>query len=449
MISIRAMSTASLLLVLAATPAVSAGSPASAVCPEAVPSGTSCYAGQDRNGAHYLIAIPEGWDRVLVVHARGGPYPEHLGAERSEEDATRWVIWLKQRHAYAASQYRRGGYGVLMAAEDTENLRRFFVETFGEPRLTILHGQSWGGLVGARIIELFGQGADGRHNYDAALLSSGMLAGAPRTYDFRLDLRAVYQYYCGNHPRPNEPQYPLWMGLPVGSKMTGADLRARVNECTGVDMPAQKRSEDQRRKLANITAVVRIPESSLQGHMNWATFMFADIVHDRLGNRDPFGNVGVRYVGADDDDALNTGVARYRADPDGVAALVADSEPTGRTAVPTLTVHAVGDPTAFVENESAYRVIRERAGTQDYLVQTFTDESVHSYLAAPEYAALMDALVDWVDRGRKPEVDDIAMRCEKHLARYGENCRFQRTYHPASMDARSYPRKQLERRESH
>lgn len=439
--SIRAVVAASLVVLgLAAASDASAEPPARVTCPEAEPSGTSCYAGQDANGAHYFIAIPDGWNRVLVVHARGGPYPQHLGAKRSGEDATRWVIWTKQGYAYAASQYRRGGYGARMAAEDSEHVRQLFAASFGRPRLTILHGQSWGGLVGARIIELYGQRADGTLRYDAALLSSGLLAGAPRTYEFRLDLRVVYQYYCGNHPRPTEPQYPLWMGLPAGSTMTPADLKARVDECTGVDLPAERRSDAQRRNLASIARVVRIPESSLQGHMNWATFMFADIVHNRLADRNPFGNMGVKYVGSEDDDALNARVARYRADPEAAAALAEDSEPTGRTAVPTLTVHAIGDPTAFVENEAAYRGIRTRSGTEDRLVQTFTDEHVHSFLAAPEYAALMDALVDWVDRGGKPEVDDIAARCERYLARYGEHCRFQSTYRPPALDARSYPR---------
>ena len=46
------------------------------------------------------------------------------------------------------------------------------------------------------------------------LLTSGVLAVNARAYDFRADLRAVYQYYCRNHPRPDEPpplssrQYP-------------------------------------------------------------------------------------------------------------------------------------------------------------------------------------------------------------------------------------------------
>jgi len=439
---IGVMSAAGLLaLTLVAGRANADTTPTVSACPPAVRAGTACYVGQDTNGAHYLIAIPENWNRVLVMHARGGPYREHLGPKRSDEDATRWAVWLEEGYAYAASQYRRGGFGVLMAAEDTENLRRYFVKTFGAPRRTIMHGQSWGGLVGARVIELYGTGPEGRRNYDAALLTSGVLAGAPRAYDFRLDLRVVYQHYCRNHPRPDELQYPLWAGLPPDVKITAAELRARVNECTGADLPAAKRSEAQRRNLANIVAVVRIPESSLQGHMNWATFMFADIVHDRLDGRNPFGNEGVRYAGSDDDAALNAGVARYRADPRAVATLAADAEPTGRTAIPTLTMHAIGDPTAFVENESAYRLIRERAGTQELLVQSFTDETEHSYLSTPEYAALMAALLDWVDRGRKPDVADVASRCAKYVGRYGESCRFEQAYQPISMDARSYPRK--------
>jgi len=434
-----------LTLALAAAPALAADAAARSACPTAVPKGTECHFGQDASGAHYLIAIPANWNRVLVMHARGGPYLEQLGTRRSEEDITRWAIWLKEGYAYAASQYRRGGYGARMAAEDTESLRRYFVRIFGEPRRTIMHGQSWGGMVGARVIELYGESADGRRNYDGALLTSGVLAGAPRAYDFRLDLRAVYQHYCRNHPRPDEPQYPLWMGLPVGTKMTAADLRARVNECTGAELPQDVRTDAQRRNLANIASVVRIPQSSVQSHMNWATFMFADIVHDRLGGHNPFGNESVRYAGSDDDAALNAGVERYRAEPAAVAALADDSEATGRNAIPTLAMHAIGDPTAFVENESAYRVIRERAGTQELLVQTFTEESEHSYLSTPEYAALMAALLDWVDRGRKPTAVDIAARCEAYVARYGENCRFQPAYRPESMDVRSYPRERPSR----
>jgi len=94
--SIGVMSVASLLaLTLAAGQAIADVTPTISACPPAVRAGTACYVGQDTNGAHYLIAIPENWNRVLVMHARGGPYHEHLGSKRSDEDATRWVVWLQ------------------------------------------------------------------------------------------------------------------------------------------------------------------------------------------------------------------------------------------------------------------------------------------------------------------------------------------------------------------
>ena len=64
-----------------------------------------------------------------------------------------------------------------------------------------------------------------------------------------------------------------------------------------------------------------------------------------------------------------------------------------------MTLHAIDDPTAFVEHESAYRATREGAGTADTLVQVFSRESEHSSLSNSGYAAVLDALDTWVDTG--------------------------------------------------
>jgi alpha-beta hydrolase superfamily lysophospholipase len=410
-------------------------------CPKEVPADTVCHVGIDPNGAHWLIAMPPNWNRVLVVHARGGPELQAVGVKRSLADLSRWAVWVREGYAYAASQYRRGGYGALSAAEDTENLRQLFVARFGKPRRTIMHGQSWGGLVGARVIELYASAADGTRNYDGALLTSAVLAGAPRAYYFRLDVRVVYQFLCRNHPRPDEPQYPAWWGLPADSKMTAKELRERINECTGVDLARHQRSAEQQRRLDEILKVTRIEERSLVGHLNWATFMFADLVQRRTNGRNPFTNEGVRYTGSSDDAALNAGVARYRSDPEAVAWLANDSDFTGRVSIPTLTVHAIGDPTVFVENQSVYRAIRERAGSADLLVQTYTDESEHSFLSTPQYPALMQALLDWIDDGRRPTPHAIAARCEAFRARYGATCRFRPDWTPPPFEARVHPRR--------
>jgi len=418
------------------------GAPSPAPCPSAVPATARCYAGEDGRGSFYRIAIPQGWDHgVLVMHAHGGPADTGPAKpQRAEKDLQRWAVTVKAGYAWAASTYRRGGYGVTMAAEDTERLRRIFVEHFGPARRTLLHGQSYGGGVASKAAELYATVDGKRGPYDGVLLTSGVLGGGTRAYDFRLDLRVVYQYVCRNHPRADEPQYPLWMGLPEGSKLTRAELAARVDECTGVRKPAAQRTVQQQANLATILDVVKIPERSLIGHLNWATWLFRDVTQLRLGGRNPFANAGAAYKGSADDAALNAGVLRYGADPQAVAELAADSEPQGRVNVPVLTLHAINDPTAFVELESAYRDVLRRAGTDALLVQTFSDESEHSYLSDAEYPALFTALLDWIDKGEKPTAAKVLALCRQYEGAFGPGCRIQPDYQPAPLDSRVAPR---------
>jgi alpha-beta hydrolase superfamily lysophospholipase len=370
------------------------------------------------------------------MHAHGGPELGPPQLKRSEEDLKRWAVTVKAGYAWAGSTYRRGGYGVTMAAEDTERLRRIFVANFGQPRRTLLHGQSYGGGVASKAAEMYATVDGKRGPYDGVMLTSGVLGGGTKAYDFRLDLRVVYQYVCANHPRAEEPQYPLWMGLPPGSKLTRAELASRVDECTGVRKPAAQRTEQQKANLAAITNVVKIPERSLQGHLNWATWLFEDLVQLRLEGRNPFGNTGVVYKGSGNDAALNDGVIRYQADPKAVAMLAADSDPAGKVNVPVITLHAIDDPTAFVELASAYREVLERAGTAGNLVQTFSNEREHSYLSDPQYPALLSALMAWIDQGTKPTPQQVADSCRKYEADYGNTCKLQPDYRPPALSAR-------------
>jgi hypothetical protein len=414
--------------------------PAAATCPDGVPAGARCLRGIDSAGAHYLIAMPQAWSGVLVVHAHGGPALGTPGPERADEDLRRWAVTLKAGHAWAGSVFRQGGVAVRSAAEDTERVRRIFVEHVARPRHTLLHGQSWGASVAARAAEMAPRSPRPAGPWDGVLLSSGVLAGGSRSYDFRLDLRVVYQYLCANHPRADEPQYPLWMGLPADAALTRAQLAARVDECLGVRLPAAQRTPAQARKLKTIADVIRIPESAVLAHLNWATWHFQDIAQHRSGGGNPFGNDGVHYQGSDDDAALNAGVLRYRADPLAQALFSRDTDLEGRIGVPVLTVHGVRDATAFVELESAFRATMQAGGSASRLVQTFTDDAGHSYLSDPVYPALFDALLHWVEHGDKPTPAGIAARCKALEPAFGAGCRFLPDYQPAPLESRVAPR---------
>ena len=430
----------SAVLALGLATAAHAETPAERACPEGLPAQTKCLSGQDANGAYYWIAIPKAWNGSLVLHTHGGPRLKKPKPDDAIEDLQRFAVTVAEGYAWAGSNYRREGYGVRSAAEDSDNLRKLFWDAYGRPKRTILHGQSWGGNVAAKTAELYGKDGDGKLIYDGVILTSGVVSGGTRAYDFRADLRAVYQYYCGNHPAPGEAAYPLWQGQPVGSRLTNKDLDERVNACTGVDLPAGARTAQQKRNLANILAVTKIPERTLGSHLAWATFTFADMVNKRLDGKNPFTNVGVVYKGSDDDKALNKGVTRFAADPEGVRKLADDSDLTGRLLVPTLTLHAIDDPTAFVELEQVLRDTVAKAGKSDLLVQSFTDEHEHSKLATPEYAALLRAMTGWIERGAKPTPASLAAECAIAAKTYGEACHFEVDYSPPALATRSYPR---------
>ena len=84
--------------------------------------------------------------------------------------------------------------------------------------------------------------------------------------------------------------------------------------------------------------------------------------------------------------------------------------------------------------------MRERAGTGHLLMQTFTDESEHSYLAEAQYPAMFTALLDWVNRGDKPTPQKVQSLCQGYEAAYSKGCRIQPDYRSPPLASRVTPR---------
>lgn len=107
-----------------------------------------------------------------------------------------------------------------------------------------------------------------------------------------------------------------------------------------------------------------------------------------------------------------------------------------------LTVHGIGDPTAFVELESTWRETMRRAGTAGHLVQVFTDDHEHSYLSDAAYVSALYALLAWVEHGAKPTPAGIAAQCRVVGAAFdpAHGCRFLPHYRPQPLATRVPPR---------
>jgi len=392
-------------------------------CPASVGPETRCLSGRDENGAWYVMAVPTNWNHRLVVHAHGGPRTGTPEAADPLEDLDRFSVMVRAGYGWIGSTYRRGGYGVRMAAEDTDNSRRLFREQFGRPERTILHGQSWGGNVAAKVSELYALDVEGERNYDGVLITNGVLSGGTRAYGFRADLRAVYQYFCRNHPSADDTPYPVWQGLAPDSHLTRRQLRERVDACTGVDRPPARRTPGQSARLRDILAVTGVQEDQLVSHLTWATFLFQDMVQKRLGGLNPFDNAETVYSGSSDDAALNAGVERFSADPDGVARLAYDADLSGLIVLPTLTMHALHDPTVTYGVEAVYADTVAAAGRSHLLVQVATDEDQHSKLQDAGYLTALLALDHWITTGRAPDPAAFPASC-RALTALPDQCRF-------------------------
>src|SRR5262249_28210768 len=138
--------------------------------------------------------------------------------------------------------------------------------------------------------------------------------------------------------------------------------------------------------------------------------------------------------------ALNRDIVQFDADPAAALALKTDGDPTGVLPVPVVSIHSINDPQVVVEAQSAYVDAVRAAGGAGRLVQAFTDERGHTAQSAPELAAGLDALLQWIDKGTKPTAQSIAAGCEQLRTGLDGPCRYRPEYAPQPYATRYYTR---------
>lgn len=114
-------------------------------------------------GAFYKIALPQNWNKKLLVIAHGGrPETAALSVDLEIEN-TYLAELLKEGWMVAATSYRRNGIFVTDGAADLNDLIDFISREHGRPERTYLTGASMGGKIAVKLAE----GTPGR--FDAVL----------------------------------------------------------------------------------------------------------------------------------------------------------------------------------------------------------------------------------------------------------------------------------------
>jgi dienelactone hydrolase len=368
-------------------------------------------------GASYLIEVPASWQGGLVVFAHGiqrGPGPGSVSTPPIGNHI------LASGHAWIASGYRAREYQPHLFLEDLVALRELFLKEVGQPRWTIIYGQSMGGHIVVASMEL-------RPNlYQGGLSECGLVDGISIA-DYLMAYTAAAELIAGvpllDAPDKeafarilNERVVPA-LGMPGAYTARGKQFDSVVKylmggDQAGNDLPLRLQGL-QRRYLLNMVYRPRDFENEPNPGLRAAS-----TVHVRY-RIDP--GLGLTA------DELNARVRRLHPANDarspGVNPVYA--ERTGALRAPLLTLHETGDAWVPLSFEQSYRRRTIAARTDHLLVQRVMRAGSHCGFDGDTREQAFDDLVAWMERGVRPVGEDVLA---PDLSRIGLT--WTRTLHP-------------------
>jgi pimeloyl-ACP methyl ester carboxylesterase len=328
-------------------------------------------------GAAFRIELPEPWNGDLVLYAHG---------YQSDGDGT--MDWLRGAepilqallsHGYAVawSNYRRTGWAVEEGVEDTEALRRYFIERYGPPGHIFVAGHSMGALIAIALLEQFPD------SYDGALPMCGPLSPALDFLSRRLfDMLVLFEHF-----------FPGSVGSPV-------DLPEDVAYAPQGSEAVRRAVLGAPERAAAFARRFELSAADLPSVLSFYQVVLQELQQRAGGN--PFDNHSIIYTGFDDDAELNRTVARYEAHPAALAYVRRHYTPTGRIADPVLALHTTYDPVVPPREVNYYNVLSGLAGTQRLFAAQFIDARGHCAIAPAQALSAFEALVTWARDYRRP-----------------------------------------------
>ena len=361
------------------------------------------------NGAGYWIEVPKNWNGKLVLYAHG--YRGEGPALTVSAPSVRTEL-LQEGYAWAASSYSTNSYDVESGVKDTHALNGLFRKLVGNPTRTYIMGHSMGGHVTGVYAEQYG-------DVDAAMPMCGVM-GDSELFDFFTDYGLVGQALTGTNKdqqqfvaddnyfnkKVPDMEKKLGNGL-VKDPITGSYVFTALT--------------DAGQKLEKVT------ENLSGGKRPLFDFSYKHAFDDFLLQRMPTnpaynqatGNVinNTDSVYQLDDDpalspeevALNNNVLRITNDPNGRHnnGLAAIPKVTGDLKVPTMSLHTLGDLYVPFSMEEIYAKRAAEKGKSNLLVTRAIRGIGHCEFTNQEQINAFNDLVDWSEKGKKPEGDNV------------------------------------------
>jgi len=333
----------------------------------------------DIAGAPFRIDIPEDWHGGLVMYAHG-----YAVAGTTPVFNTPFAgIANEMGYAVAQSRYSRQGWAAREGILDTEALRRYFFDKYGETYPTLVAGHSQGAAITYATIETYPE------MYDGAMPLCG--AGGSALDFFRdrvFDMRVLFDYYFPGLPG-SAVEFP-------DGQQTSAKVSAKAAEL----IAAQPKKAEWFADLVTLSGPQAIP-----GVISFWSEILRELQERTGGNA--FDNRDTIYSGSDDDVKLNHEIARYTADLESIEYLQKWVSLSGDISDPVLAVHTMVDDLIPPPEANKYDNLTVHADTADLFVMQYVKHVGHCNFTAAETRAALESLDQWVREGARPEAGDI------------------------------------------
>ena len=333
-------------------------------------------------GSVYQVEIPQRWNGRLVLFMHG--YGELADTARVSPPLFRSYL-IARGYAWGASSFSSTSLIPGRAADETAALWDFFARRYRRPAKTYVMGASMGGAASHVAAERYA------NRFDGALALCGAASQTPAVA-ITSDFFAAAANATGVTQREFDSRASV-----------GALIRDRIR-------PALRRASTRRRFEDIAIALTGGPRPfdregfRAEEETNWerAELTLSAGLADnrrtvyRLGAPSPVSSA-----------AFNRGVIRFRPVEANRRGFLTGNETNGRLAMPTLSLHTTGDGQVPYEQARILQREVDAAGRGRMLVQRVFDDPGHCGFNSAEWAANLEALVAWVERGRRPAGHDV------------------------------------------
>jgi pimeloyl-ACP methyl ester carboxylesterase len=359
------------------------------------------------NGSPYRIRVPANWSGTLLVYCHGtsSGVLEVAPATYPSTSPTLEEHLLSLGYALAGSYYPDS---TKDGPQRTLALTNFFQGHVGNPRRTIVWGQSLGGVNSLVLIENYPS------IYDGAIAIASPDAGMAEDTDGQLRYDVAYAAAFG---WPTEDWGPL------------EDLRDDLmgNEATLIMPVFQWANPGNYGNWEFVRLAMKLdyptwwniePTTGLWGYAieGWKAIAIRSATEKFAGgngaeNIDDFytltdeekSYLSTLGVNADELLAWMNAHTSINARRSARNHLQHYGTPSGKLRRPVISMHGMFDPVAWVTHESAYRELVNASGNGDRLVQIYVNAPGHVSFSFDQLMAALKAMESWLDLGVRPD----------------------------------------------